>query len=122
MERDFRVKAFLYIKNETRALDLYDHVLNVKDKAVDINAESPNAETRLVEIGGNYVVVYDLCFPPDKQGQALGLFYHSKNLPGVTKLPNPDKEEETGFAEIHRCGHRTGQSCPPELTERYKVT
>ena len=47
-ERDFRVRAFLYIENEGVATGLYDHLLDVKDEAVDINPDSPNAEMRLM--------------------------------------------------------------------------
>ncbi len=114
--RDFRVRAFLYIENEGVALGLYDHVLDVGDEAVDINSDTPHAEMRLVEIGDAWVVDYDLAFPPDKRGMAIGLFNHSKNIPAV-KLPGAD--EETGFVSLERCGHRTREAC--ELIERYEV-
>ena len=119
MERDFRVRALLYIEDEIRALDLYDHVLDVKDEAVDINPGKPNAEMRMVEIDDNWVVEYDLAFSPSNQGSAIGLFNHSKNFPGVSKLPNPDEGQETGFVSLERCGHRIGQGC--DLIERYEV-
>lgn len=118
--RDFRVRALLYIENEGVAVGLYDHVLDVKDEAVDINPNKPNAEPRKVEIGDSYVVEYDLAFPPENQGMAQGLFNYSKNLSGVSKLPNPDEGQETGFVSIERCGHRIKESC--EIIERYEVT
>ncbi len=116
--RDFRVRAFLYIKNEGVALGLYDHVLDIKDEAVDINSDTPYAEMRLLEIGDSWIVEYDLAFPPDKQGMAIGLFNQTKNIPTV-KLPNAGYGEETGFASIERCGHRLHLSC--EIIERYNV-
>ncbi len=116
--KDFRVRAFLYFENEGVALGLYDHVLDVKGEAVDINPNSPNVEMRLVEIGDNWVVDYDLAFSPDKKGIAQGLFNHTKNIPTV-KLPNPENGEETGFVSIEQCGHRTKQRC--DIIERYDV-
>lgn len=115
MERDFRVRAYLFIKNEGTALGLYDHVLSVEDKAVDINPDKPNAEMKLVEIGGGWIVDFDLAFPPDKQRIAKGLFNHTKNIKAV-KLSG---EGETGFVSIERCGHRIKQGCEP--IERYEV-
>ncbi len=117
-DRDFRVRAYLYIENEGVATGLYDHALDVIDEAVDINTDSPNAEMRLLEIGDNWIVEYDLAFPPDKQGIAIGLFNHTKNIPAVP-LPNPDEFEETGFVSLERCGHRIKESC--EVTDRYEV-
>ena len=116
--RDFRVRAFLYIENEGVAVGLYDHVLDVKDDAVDINPDTPHAEMRLVEIGDTWIVEYDLAFSPDKQGMAIGLFNHSKNISAV-KLPGAGEGEETGFVSIERCGHRIRASC--DITERYEV-
>ncbi len=49
-ERDFRVRAFLFIENEGVARGLYNHVLGVKDDAVDINPGEPNAEMRYVKL------------------------------------------------------------------------
>ena len=117
--RDFRVRAFLYMENEGVATGLYNHVLGVVDEAADINPDSPNAEMRLLEIGDNWIVEYDLCFPPDKQGIARGLFNHSKNSPGVSKLPGASEDEETGFVSIERCGHRIQAGC--EIIERHEV-
>ena len=37
--RDFRVRAFLYIVNEGVATGLYDHVLDVKDEAGFVSLE-----------------------------------------------------------------------------------
>ena len=113
--RDFRVRAFLYIKNEGVAIGLYDHVMDVKDDAVDINPDTPHAEMRLVEIGDSWIVEYDLAFPPDKQGMAIGLFNHTKNIRAV-KLPGAS--DETGFVSIERCGHRIRESC--EVIEKYE--
>ncbi len=118
MERDFRVRAFLYIKNEGVAIGLYDHIQDIIDEAVDINPESPSAEMRLLEIGDNWIVQYDLAFPPDKRGIAIGLFNHTKNIPAV-KLPNVTEFDETGFVSLERCGHRIKQGCT--LIERYEV-
>lgn len=117
-ERDFRVRAFLYILNEGVALGLYDHVIDIQDDAVDINPDSPAAEMRLVEIGDAYIVEYDLAFPPEQQGMAIGLFNQSKNIPAV-KLPTEDEYGETGYASLERCGHRIGQPC--SVIERYDV-
>ena len=116
--RDFRVRAFLYIENEGVATGLYHQVLNLMDEAVDINPDKPNAEMRLLEIGDSWIVEYDLAFPPDKQGMAKGLFNHTKNIKAVP-LPNPDEFQETGFVSLEKCGHRINQSC--ELIERYEV-
>ena len=116
--RDFRVRAFLYIKNEGIAVGLYDHVLDVKGEAVDINPSQPNAEMRLVEIGDSWIVEYDLAFPPDKQGMAIGLFNHTKNISAV-KLPGAGEDEPTGFVLLERCGHRIRKAC--DLVERYDV-
>ena len=107
-DRDFRVRANLYITNEGVALGLYDHVQDVIDEAVDINPGRPNAEMRLLEIGDSFIVEYDLSFPPDKQGVAIGLFNHTKNVPSTT-----------GFISLERCGHRINESC--ELIERHDV-
>ncbi len=117
MDKDFRVRAYLFIKSGGIALGLYDHVLDVKGEAVDINSGKPNAEMRLVEIGDGRIVTYDLAFPPNKQGIAMGLFNHTKNIK-ATKLPDTS-EDETGYVSIERCGHRVGQSC--KLIERYDV-
>ena len=114
-ERDFRVRAFLFIENEDRALGLYDHVEDVKDEAVDINLDQPNAEMRMLEIGDAWIVEYDLAFPPDKQGAAIGLFNHTKNIPAT---PSPEGFAD-GFVSLENCGHRVNQSC--ELIERYEV-
>ncbi len=114
--RDFRVRAFLYIENELKALDLYDHAIEVKEDAVDINPDAPNAEMRKVEIGDSWIVEYDLPFPPDKRGMAIGLFNQSKNTP-AKKLST--SEGETGFVSLERCGHRVKQRCDP--IERYDV-
>ncbi len=120
-ERDFRVRAYLYIENEGVALGLYDHVQDVKDEAVDINPDSPNAEMRLLEVGDSWIVDYDLCFPPDKQGMARGLFNHTKNIArnNAVKLPGADEDEETGFVSLESCGHRIKQRC--DSIERYEV-
>ena len=40
--RDFRVRAYIYIENEGVATGLYDHVMDVKGEAVDINPDSRN--------------------------------------------------------------------------------
>ena len=117
-EKDFRVRAFLYIENEGVAIGLYDHVLDVKVDAVDINPNTPYAEMRLVEVGDSWMVEYDLAFPSDKQGMAIGLFNHSKNIPAV-KVPGVGENEETGFVSLERCGHRIHESC--EVIERYEV-
>ncbi len=119
MERDFRVRAFLYISNQGQAQGLYNHVQGTRMDAVDINPEMPFAEIRKLELGDSFTVTYNLCFPPDKQTEAEGLFNHSKNLPGVSKLPGASPDEETGFVSMERCGHRTKQPC--EITERYDV-
>ncbi len=116
--RDFRVRAFLYIVNEGVATGLYDHVMDVKGEAVDINPDSPNAEMRLVELGDSWIVEYDLVFPPDKQGMAIGLFNHTKNVPAV-KLPGAGEDDEAGFVSLEKCGHRIGVPC--EIIERYDV-
>ena len=116
--RDFRVRAYIYIENEGVATGLYDHVMDVKDEAVDINPDSPNAEMRLVELGDSWIVEYDLAFPPDKQGMAIGLFNHTKNISSV-KLPGAGEFDETGFVSLERCGHRIKESC--EVIERYDV-
>ena len=113
--RDFRVRAYLYFENESVALGLYDHILDVKDEAVDINPDSPNAEMRLLEVGDNWIVEYDLAFPPKKEGTARGLFNHTKNVPS---LPTPEGFADA-FGSIENCGHRIKQSC--EIIERYEV-
>lgn len=118
MDRDFRVRAFLYIKNEGVALGLYDHVQDVREQAVDINPDQANAEMRKLEIGDTWIVEYDLAFPPDEHGLAIGLFNQSKNINAV-KLPSAGEREETGYVSLERCGHRIEQSC--ELIERYDV-
>lgn len=119
--RDYRVRAFLYIKNEGWAQGLYNHVLDTRDEAVDINPDAFNAEMRFVEIGDSYIVVFDLAFPPDKQGTANGLFNHTKTTAEnhAKPLPNADEGEETGFVSIEKCGHRIRASCEP--IERYNV-
>lgn len=117
-ERDFRVRALLYIENQGVAQGLYNHVLGVKDDAVDINPNMPNAEPRKVEIGDAWIVEYDLCFPLEHEDVAIGLFNHTKNIP-VIPLPGAGEGEETGFIWIERCGHRRRESC--ETIERKEV-
>ena len=120
--RDFRIRAYLYIKNEGVARGLYNHVMGLWDEAVDINPDSPHAEMRKVEIGGSYIVNYDLCFPPDKQTEAEGIFNHTKNMAEnhATKVPNAGEVGETGYVSLERCGHRTKQQCEMNV-ERYEV-
>ena len=115
MERDFRVRAFLYIKNEGTAIGLYDHVQDIYDEAVDITPNSPTAEMRLLEIGDDWIVLYDLAFPPDRQGMAIGLFNHTKNI--LTEQACPMRNP--CFVSLERCGHRIAQAC--EIVERYEV-
>ncbi|KKM19637.1 hypothetical protein LCGC14_1653570 [marine sediment metagenome] len=119
-DRDFRVRAFLYFVNEGIARGLYNHVLGQEDKAVDINSDEPNAEMKMLDIGDNWTVKFDLCFPPEHQDVAEGLYNHTKNAARnqAQLLPNPG-EQDTGSVSIERCGHRTGQGC--EITERYEV-
>ncbi|KKM47226.1 hypothetical protein LCGC14_1558860 [marine sediment metagenome] len=116
--RDYRVRAFLYIENEGIALGLYDHVLEQKEDAVDINPDTPHAEMRLVEFGDAHIVEYDLAFPPEEQGKARGLFNHSKNINAV-KYPDAEEGMQTGYVSLERCGHRIKESC--EIIERYDV-
>ncbi len=120
-ERDFRVRAFLYIQNEGRARGLYNHVLGQEEKAVDINAGAPNAEMKKLEIGDNWTVKFDLCFPPEFQSMAEGLYQHTENMARnqAVPLPNPTEWQDTGFVSIERCGHRIKQSC--EIIDRYEV-
>jgi len=96
MERDFRVRAFLHIENEGAARGLYNHIQGVMGEAVDINPDRLNAEMRMLTLNDSWNVKYDLAFPPDKQDIAEGLFNHTKNSPGVSKLPNTDEFDETG--------------------------
>tara|TARA_R100001530_G_scaffold120865_1_gene88190 strand:- start:188 stop:562 length:375 start_codon:yes stop_codon:yes gene_type:complete len=119
--RDFRVRAFLYIKKEGVARGLFNHIQGVMGEAVDINAGEPNAEMKQLELNTSWTVFCDLCFPPDKQSEAEGLFNHSKNTARKhgKLLPNPDDDIDTGSVSIERCGHRTKQSCT--VTETYKV-
>lgn len=118
-DRDFRVRAFLYIENEGVATGLYDHVLAQKDQALDINPGTPHAEMRILEIGDVWIVKYDLAFPPEKQGMARGLFNHTKNIPAVPLPEGGAEEGETGYVSLERCGHRIKERC--DLVERYDV-
>ncbi len=121
MERDFRVMAFLYFVNEGVARGLYNHVLGLEDKAVDINPALPNAEPKKLEVNDHWTVEFDLCFPTESQDTAEGLYNHTKNVAmnQAIKLPNPDEGQDTGSVSLERCGHRTNQGCTP--IERYKV-
>ena len=119
--RDFRVRAFLYFVNEGVARGLYNHVLGQEGKAVDINAEAPNAEMKELEISANWTVKFDLAFPPEYQDTAEGLYQHTRNMATnkAIKLPNAGELDDTGSVSIERCGHRIKQRC--ELIERYEV-
>ena len=121
MERDFRVRAFLYIQNEGRARGLYNHIQGVMSEAVDINPETPQAEMKQLDINDSWTIAYDLCYPFEFQSEAEGLFNHTKNIAinHAIKLPGASELDEAGFVSIERCGHRTKQSC--ELIERYEV-
>ena len=121
MERDFRVRAFLYFVNEGVARGLYNHILGQEDKAVDINPGKPNAELKKLEVGDHWTVEFDLCFPPEFQDTAEGLYQHTKNMAiqHATKLPNPANLQDTGSVSIERCGHRIKQGCTP--IEKYEV-
>lgn len=114
-ERDFRVRTHLYIEDEGVARGLYNHVLGLKDDALDINPGKPNAEMRYVELDDHYLVDFDLCFPREKQGMAIGLFNHTKNTPSQ-KSPIEDID---CFVSLERCGHRIEVSC--ELIEKHIV-
>lgn len=116
--RDFRVRAFLYIVNEGVARGFYNHIKDVMVDAVDINPGCPNAELRTLVLSDSWKVTLDLAFPPDKQGAAIGLFNQAKNIPAIP-LPNTYEGQETGFASIKRCGHRIGVGC--EIIENHKV-
>jgi len=122
MDKDFRVRAFLYIENEGAARGLYNHIQGGIDDAVDINPDSPNAEWKQLDLNDSWTVTYDLCFPPELQDTAEGLFNHTKNVArnNAIKLPGAEEGDQTGFVSIERCGHRTKQGC--ELIERYEVT
>ncbi len=106
-KRDFRVHAYLFIENEGVARGLYNHVLGVKDQAIDINPNKPNAEMRFVKLDNHYFVYFDLCFPPDKKGVAEGLYNHTKNTPSQH---SPDPEQEC-YVSLEHCGHRLKLSC-----------
>ncbi len=98
--RDFRVRAFLHIENEGVARGLRNHVDAVSVDAVDINPGAPNAEPKSLRLNDTWEVTYDMCFPPDKQAEAEGLFNHTENVP-----------RDHGYGSIERCGHRTKQPC-----------
>ena len=116
--RDLRIRAFCYIKDEVKARGLFDHIQDLLVEAVDINPGTPNAELRKVTIGGNWIVEYDLSFPPNKHGIARGLYNHTINLP-LAKLPTSGPDDETGFVTLERCGHRIGKPC--KVTKKFKV-
>ncbi len=119
--RDFRVRAFLYIQNEGRARGLFNHIQGVMGDALDINPDSPNAEMKKLTLNDSWTIQCDLDYPPELQDTAEGLFNHTKNVAinNVIKLPGAEEDEETGFVSIERCGHRTKQGCTP--IEKYKV-
>jgi len=112
--RDYRVRANLFFDKEGVARGLFNHVKGVEPDAVDINPSQPNAEMRYVKIENHYIVMFDLCFPPDCQEEAEGLFIHSVNTPSK-KSP----EEDICYVSLERCGHRQGVSC--EITDKYIV-
>ena len=111
--RDFRVRAFLFIENEGVATGLYNHVLGLKDDAVDINPDKSNAEMRYVKLNDYYIVSYDLCFPPDKQGMARGLYNHTKNT------PSQQLGDDKCYVSLEHCGHRIKEKC--ELITKHIV-
>ncbi len=117
MDKDFRVKAYLYIVNEGVARGLHNHVLGVYDDAVDINPDSPYAEMRHLDLGDTWIVEYDLAYPPDKQDIAEGLFNHTKNTAINHSTLCPTGAE--CYVSIERCGHRIKQGCDP--IERHEV-
>lgn len=98
--RDFRVRASMFITKGGVATGLHNHALSFYDLAVDINPGQANAEMRYVKTDDHYIVNIDLCFPPDMQEEAEGLYMHTMNVPF-----------SSGYVEIHRCGHRINQSC-----------
>jgi len=115
MEKDWRVRANLYFTNKGRATGLFNHVKGLEPDAIDINPGQPNAEPRFIKVEDHYFVRYDLCFPPDKQDIAQGLYNHTKN---VKSLPSPDEDIVCG-GSIERCGHRIKERC--EFTEKFIV-
>ena len=104
--RDYRVKAYLFITNAGVALGLYNHVLGLKSIAVDINPDKPNAEMRYVALDNHYFVKFDLCFPPDKEDDARGLYNHTKNTPSQHSPTG-----ETCYVSLEHCGHRINEPC-----------
>jgi len=113
--RDFRVRAFIFIENSGVAKGLYNHVLGLMPDAVDINPNKPNAEMRYVKLEDHYIIKYDLCFPSDKQDEADGLYNHTKNTPSKA-LP----DERICYVELEHCGHRIKQKC--EIIKRYVIS
>ena len=113
--RDFRVRAFVHIPNEGAARGLEGHVRGPMGDAVDINSGMANQELKTLSLDNHWDVRFDLCFPPDKQDVAEGLFNHTKNVPSV---PSP-YPEEIAFVSMERCGHRIGVSC--NITERHEI-
>ena len=106
-ERDWRVRANLYLTNKGVATGLFNHVKGLENDAVDINPGQPNAEPKFVRLENHWEVFYDLCFPPDKQDIAQGLYNHTKN---VKSNKSPDPMIVCG-GSIERCGHRLGIRC-----------
>lgn len=121
MEKDFRVRAFLYFVNEGVARGLYNHVQGLLDDAVDINPESPNAEWKQLDINDSWTVACDLCFPPELQDTAEGLYQRTENMARnhAVKAPTGTVPEDTGLVWIERCGHRIKAGCT--IIERYEV-
>ena len=62
----------------------------------------------------------DLTYPKNKQGIAIGLINHIKNLMDEAINIHPgEPTEELGYVYIERCGHRIDEAC--EVIESYKV-
>ena len=114
--RDFRVRAYLFFDNQGVANGLFNHVKGLEADAVDINPGLPNAEPKFVIEGDTYTVEFDLCFPPDKQDKAEGLYNHSVNTPSKVSPVG-----EVCFVSLERCGHNGTPPTPCVVTERWEV-
>lgn len=98
--RDFRIRAFLHIKNEGMARGLHNHILGDYENAVDINSGSPHQEMRQLTLNDTWEVHYDLTFSSELEDIATGLYNHTKNI-----------SHTIGYGSIERCGHRIKQPC-----------
>jgi len=68
----------------------------------------------------DYRVRIDLCFPPEQKAKADQLRDLIEPFLTSAVLINGDKlNEERGFIDIERCGHRLGISC--DKVERWEV-